>query len=197
MAAMKKNDSLSNSDNSRRWKRRELGLLILYAIVFYFIVIRRSLHISRGNQKFHYHWLPNSIFHFICFKMFVILDSTNSQIITPDSTVYARDGSRNWLIFPTYLLSALPPLFVSILHKEILYFPLLQDVSDAQWRNFRGNLPILTFVFGIFALVANTLRAYFDLKARGMSIVWLFISLIYLSYLHGAWYAFFIHNSML
>lgn len=105
---MKKNDSLSNSDNSRRWKRRELGLLILYAIAFYAIVIRRSVHISRGNQKFHYHRLPNPIFHFICFKMIMILDSTNSQIITPDSTVYAPDGSQNLLIFPMYLLSALP-----------------------------------------------------------------------------------------
>jgi hypothetical protein len=61
MAAMKKNDSLSNSDNSRRWKRRELGILILYAIAFYFIVIRRSLHISRGNQKFHYHVTNSNI----------------------------------------------------------------------------------------------------------------------------------------
>ncbi|KAH7571231.1 hypothetical protein JRO89_XS04G0003400 [Xanthoceras sorbifolium] len=62
----------------------------------------------------------------------------------------------------------------------------LNDVSDAQWRNFRSNLPILTVVFGAFAMLANTLRAYFHLKARGMSIIWLFISLIYLCYLHGA-----------
>lgn len=126
---MKKNDSLSNSDNSRRWKRRELGLLILYAIAFYAIVIRRSVHISRDHHSRLYGLRPG------------------------------------WLTKFTHLPN---------------------DVSDAQWRNFRGNLPILTVVFGIFALVANTLRAYFDLKARGMSIVWLFISLIYLSYLHGA-----------
>ncbi|KAF6135133.1 hypothetical protein GIB67_035204 [Kingdonia uniflora] len=62
----------------------------------------------------------------------------------------------------------------------------LNDVSDSQWRNFRGNLPILTAVFGIFVLVANTLRMQFHLNRRGMSIVWLSISLIYLSYLHGA-----------
>lgn len=37
-------------------------------------------------------------------------------------------------------------------------------------------------------LVANMLRAYYRLKAKGMSIVWLAISLIYLSYLHEAWY---------
>ncbi|GAV78016.1 MBOAT domain-containing protein/gag_pre-integrs domain-containing protein [Cephalotus follicularis] len=60
------------------------------------------------------------------------------------------------------------------------------DVSDAQWRIFRGNLPILTTVFGIFTVVANALRRCFNLKARGMSIVWLFISCVYLSYLHGA-----------
>ncbi|KAF9602830.1 hypothetical protein IFM89_031690 [Coptis chinensis] len=60
------------------------------------------------------------------------------------------------------------------------------DVSDSQWRNFRGNLPVLTFVFGIFTIIANTLREMCRFKGRGMSTVWLFISLIYLSYLHGA-----------
>lgn len=60
------------------------------------------------------------------------------------------------------------------------------DVSDAQWRNFRGNLPVLTLVFGIFTFIANTVRARYCLKGRGMSIVWLLISLSYLSYLHGA-----------
>ena len=64
----------------------------------------------------------------------------------------------------------------------------MQDVSDAQWRNFRGNLPILTFVLGIFTMVANMLRAHYNLKAKGMSIVWLVISWIYLAYLHGALY---------
>ncbi|KAG2724068.1 hypothetical protein I3760_01G000600 [Carya illinoinensis] len=44
---MKKNDSDSGSNNSRRWKRMELSLLILYAIAFYSIIIRRSLHLSR------------------------------------------------------------------------------------------------------------------------------------------------------
>lgn len=64
----------------------------------------------------------------------------------------------------------------------------LQDTSDSQWRNFRGNLPILSLVLGIFTLVASTLRSYFNLKAKGMSIVWLLLSFSYLSYLHGAWY---------
>ncbi|KAL9235783.1 hypothetical protein vseg_010519 [Gypsophila vaccaria] len=62
----------------------------------------------------------------------------------------------------------------------------LNDVSDGQWRNFRGNLPILTAVFGAFTLVAMALRKIYHLRASGMSIVWLFISLIYLIYLHGA-----------
>ncbi|KAK7343407.1 hypothetical protein VNO77_12121 [Canavalia gladiata] len=62
----------------------------------------------------------------------------------------------------------------------------LNDVSDAQWRNFRGNLPVLTLVFGIFTLLASLMRASFNLKVRGMSIVWLLFSLAYLSYLHGA-----------
>lgn len=60
----------------------------------------------------------------------------------------------------------------------------LNDASDAQWRNFRGNLPILTLVFGIFTLLATVFRTY-GLKAKGMSIIWLFISFAYLAYLHG------------
>ncbi|XP_021899295.1 putative membrane-bound O-acyltransferase C24H6.01c isoform X1 [Carica papaya] len=60
------------------------------------------------------------------------------------------------------------------------------DASDAQWRNFRGNLPILTLVLTIFTALANMSRSYFHLKAKGMSIVWLFISMVYLLYLHGA-----------
>ncbi|XP_039144512.1 membrane-bound O-acyltransferase gup1-like isoform X3 [Dioscorea cayenensis subsp. rotundata] len=62
----------------------------------------------------------------------------------------------------------------------------LNDLSDPQWRNFRGNLPILMLVFGIFTLVANTIRRFYHLRARGMSLIWSFLSLCYLSYLHGA-----------
>ena len=67
----------------------------------------------------------------------------------------------------------------------------MKDVSDAQWRNLRGNIPVLTLVFGIFTLLANLMRAFFNLKVGGMSIVWLLFSLTYLSYLHGAWYSLF------
>ncbi|KAM6583943.1 hypothetical protein CsatB_010945 [Cannabis sativa] len=62
----------------------------------------------------------------------------------------------------------------------------LNDVSDAQWRNFRANLPILTIVFTIFALLANVSRTLFHFKAKGMSLIWVVISLAYLLYLHGA-----------
>lgn len=65
----------------------------------------------------------------------------------------------------------------------------LQDISDAQWRNFRENLPILTVVLGFFTIVANILRYWYNLKGRGMSFIWILTSLSYLSYLHGAWYA--------
>ncbi|KAL7205566.1 hypothetical protein ACSBR2_018495 [Camellia fascicularis] len=108
------------------WQRREFIFLILYAFVFYVIIIRRSLQLSHDHYDKLYGLRPGWI------------------------------GDR------------------------------LNDVSDAQWRNFRGNLPILTIVFGIFTLVANMLRTFYHLKAKGMSIVWLLISLAYLSYLHGA-----------
>ncbi|XP_051229565.1 membrane-bound O-acyltransferase gup1 [Lolium perenne] len=62
----------------------------------------------------------------------------------------------------------------------------LNDLSDAQWRNFRGNLPILTAVMGAFMILANGLRYVYSLKGRGASLVWLILSLIYLCYLHGA-----------
>ncbi|XP_048548167.1 membrane-bound O-acyltransferase gup1-like [Triticum urartu] len=62
----------------------------------------------------------------------------------------------------------------------------LNDSSDAQWRNFRGNLPILTVVMAAFLIVANGLRYGCSLKGRGASLVWLILSLIYLCYLHGA-----------
>ncbi|ONK61807.1 uncharacterized protein A4U43_C08F33780 [Asparagus officinalis] len=65
-------------------------------------------------------------------------------------------------------------------------FNRLNDLSDAQWRNFRGNLPVLSVVFGIFVTVANTLRSQYHLKRRGMSIIWILLSLSYLAYLHGA-----------
>lgn len=111
---------------SSSWQQTELAFLILYAVVFYAIVIRRSLQLSRDHHSNLYGLRPGWIPH------------------------------------------------------------RLNDVSDAQWRNFRGNLPILTMVFGIFTVVACMFRALYCLKAKGMSIVWLLISMAYLSYLHGA-----------
>lgn len=80
-------------------------------------------------------------------------------------------------------IGILLPLIIKIKFDILIY----QDVSDAQWRNFRANLPILTLAFGLVAMLANTLRAFLSLKAKGLSIAWLFISLPYLCYLHGAW----------
>ncbi|CAJ2631645.1 unnamed protein product [Trifolium pratense] len=124
--------SVTNKDNyngrkSGTWKQKELFFLVTYVLVFYAIIIRRSLQISHDHYK----------------KLFGL-----------------RPG---WLI-PNHL----------------------NDVSDAQWRNFRGNLPVLTLVFGIFTLLANLMRAFFNLNVRGMSVVWLLFSFAYLSYLHGA-----------
>ncbi|XP_015637562.1 membrane-bound O-acyltransferase gup1 isoform X2 [Oryza sativa Japonica Group] len=62
----------------------------------------------------------------------------------------------------------------------------LNDLSDAQWRNFRGNLPVLTIVMGAFLMLANMLRYCYSLKGRGASLVWLLLSVTYLCYLHGA-----------
>lgn len=65
-------------------------------------------------------------------------------------------------------------------------FNRLNDISDAQWGNFRGNLPILTFVLGLSTFGVITLRSQFSLEGRGMSIVWFLISLGYIFYLHEA-----------
>ncbi|KAI3498708.1 hypothetical protein L1887_34487 [Cichorium endivia] len=108
------------------WRQRELVFLLLYAVIFYIVIIRYSLQLSHDYYNKLYGLRPGLI-----------------------------SGQLN-------------------------------DASDAQWRNFRSNLPILTFVFGLFTLIANTTRACYNLKAHGMSVVWLLISLAYLSYLHGA-----------
>ncbi|KAG9457793.1 hypothetical protein H6P81_002301 [Aristolochia fimbriata] len=111
---------------NKSWKRLELLCLVLYAVAFYIVIIRRSLHLSheyygrlRGLRQ---GWISNR----------------------------------------------------------------LNDISDAQWRNFRANLVVLTAVFGVFSLAANTARTLYRLKGRGMSIVWVLISMSYLAYLHGA-----------
>lgn len=110
----------------RRWKQKELGFIIIYAVCFYAFIIRRSLQLSH------------------------------------DYYGMLRGLSPGWL------------------------GDRFNDVSDGQWRNFRGNLLILTSVFGVFTLIAKILRSMYQLKASGMSIVWLVISSIYLMYLHGA-----------
>ncbi|KAH1035650.1 hypothetical protein GLYMA_20G116900v4 [Glycine max] len=116
-----------NDSKRGHWKRKELWFLVIYAILFYVIIINRSLQLSRDYYK------------------------------------HLRGLRPGWLIA----------------HY-------LNDVSDAQWRNFRGNIPVLTLVFAIFTLLANFTRAFFNLRVKGMSIVWLLFSSAYLSYLHGA-----------
>ncbi|AES72012.1 transmembrane protein, putative [Medicago truncatula] len=50
----------------------------------------------------------------------------------------------------------------------LTYAFIFYDVSDARWRNFRGNLPVLTLVFLIFTLMAHLMRAFFNFNVRGM-----------------------------
>ncbi|GJN36081.1 hypothetical protein PR202_gb24917 [Eleusine coracana subsp. coracana] len=97
------------------WKRLELGALVLYALGFYFVVIRRL---------------------------------------------------KSWRL-------DLPARY-------------LQDLSDSQWRNFRGNLPILTVVMAAFLILVTSLRYCCGFKGRGTALLWLILSLTYLVYLHGA-----------
>ncbi|CAM6106253.1 unnamed protein product [Calypogeia fissa] len=59
------------------------------------------------------------------------------------------------------------------------------DLSDAQWRNFRGNIIILSGVMALFTLAGQTLRSVFRLGTLGMSWFWFVISLVYIAYLHG------------
>jgi len=108
------------------WKRVELVALVLYALGFYLVVIRRSLCLSHDYSGRLYGLRAGSLAGY------------------------------------------------------------LNDLSDAQWRNFRGNLPILTVVMGAFLIVVNTLRYCYVLKGRGTALMWLILSLSYLYYLHGA-----------
>ena len=44
------NKTLYNARIASSWRRHELGFLILYALLFYFFIIRHSLQLSRGTQ---------------------------------------------------------------------------------------------------------------------------------------------------
>ncbi|KAL2628889.1 hypothetical protein R1flu_013575 [Riccia fluitans] len=60
------------------------------------------------------------------------------------------------------------------------------DLSDSQWRNFRSNLPVLAVVMGLFTAIGQAFRSAFQPRLRGMSWFWLLLSLLYVTYLHGA-----------
>lgn len=168
-------------------------VLIPYAIAFYVFIIRRSLQISHGICLLNY-------FDFLCVFMLFTITINSTQFVSDHfSKLY---GLRPGWLFSPQSLNVIKPYSLSFAFQRLMFLLGLiinyylcipfQDVSDAQWRNFRSNLPILTVVFILFAVLANTFRTFFNLKARGMSILWLFISFIYLFYLHGAWYVFFI-----
>ncbi|CBI41053.3 unnamed protein product, partial [Vitis vinifera] len=165
------------------WKKRELTFLILYALLFYIIIIRRSLQISHdySHKVFGLRpgWVPDQLN-----KRAKAMKSCWKKRELTFLILYA-------LLFYIIIIRRSLQISHDYSHKVFGLRPgwvpdQLNDVSDAQWRNFRGKLHILTVVFGIFAFVANMLRAYCQLKAKGMAVVWLLISLIYLAYLHGA-----------
>ncbi|EFJ25234.1 hypothetical protein SELMODRAFT_99787 [Selaginella moellendorffii] len=58
------------------------------------------------------------------------------------------------------------------------------DLSDAQWRNFRANLPALTIVLGGFTVLSLILTHGLRFGGKGMSRYWLVVSTIFLAYMH-------------
>ncbi|KAG6675610.1 hypothetical protein I3842_15G112100 [Carya illinoinensis] len=94
------------------------------------------------------------------------------------SSASAFEAERHQSSASPFDAVSLPKTLTKALHFSLPFpsfsfkFSLVQDIYDVQWRNFRGNLPVLTVLFGIFTLVANKSRAYFGLRERGISIVW-------------------------